>query len=48
MAGDDKDAIDGVTGSAGNEATGAMAVPLHVATNRLDAGAPPDPMRMRQ
>lgn len=49
VAGDDKDAIDGITGGAGKETSAAMAVPLHVANDRLDAGAPPDdPMRMRQ
>ena len=42
MAGGGEDDVDGVAGGAGEEVAAEMAVALHVADHRLDAGAPPD------
>ena len=42
MAGGGEDDVDGVARGAGQKVAAEMAVLLHVADHRLDAGAPPD------
>lgn len=42
MSGGGEDEVDGVAGGAGEEVAAEMAVGLHVADYRLDAGTPPD------